>query len=187
MMAAPPRPLTGRQAQILGLITTGLLRDGYQPSYRGMMAEAGIAWPNGIRCHLRALAAKGYIGGSGGSRAIPILAWPDGRPFGGIRAAVDSHDIVDPSGLTETQAAVLGFAFSGLEARGYQPSIREAQDRFKFTSKNGVCCHLRGLSGKGFIGPAGGQSRAIRFLRTPSGERILGYVPVGEGGSPWES
>jgi repressor LexA len=53
--------LTKKQQAVLDYIIEFVHENGYQPSYREMMAEFDIASPNGIACHLRALKAKGRI------------------------------------------------------------------------------------------------------------------------------
>jgi len=66
--------LTKKQQAILDYMIEHVREHGYQASYREMMAEFGIASPNGIRCHLIALAQKGRIQlESRAARAIRIL------------------------------------------------------------------------------------------------------------------
>lgn len=65
------RPLTDRQRRILQVIQLHIYDKGYPPTLREIMAATGIRCPNGVKCHIKALQAKGWIrlGGPGGRRA----------------------------------------------------------------------------------------------------------------------
>lgn len=54
-------PLTGRQAEILQVLTRFVAAKGYGPSIRDIAREMGIKSPNGVMCHVRALRKKGYL------------------------------------------------------------------------------------------------------------------------------
>ena len=67
-------PLTRKQQAVLDYLVEFVHENGYQPSYREMMAEFDAKSPNGIRCHLLALEKKGRIQlESRAARAIRIL------------------------------------------------------------------------------------------------------------------
>lgn len=61
MPATAPRPLTKRQSLILCAIVKHIADHGYPPSIRDLCDEFGIRSPQGIRCHLNALRAKGVL------------------------------------------------------------------------------------------------------------------------------
>ena len=54
-------PLTDRQREILRFLA-GRALAGLPPTVREIGIAFGIGSPNGVRCHLRALAARGLIG-----------------------------------------------------------------------------------------------------------------------------
>lgn len=54
-------PLTDRQQEILDFIRRHLEEHQKLPSVRELAIEFGIRSPNGVSCHLHALAAKGRI------------------------------------------------------------------------------------------------------------------------------
>jgi len=55
------RTLTARQREILNFIKASIERRGYAPTVREIAAQFSIRSPNGVRGHLRALEAKGFI------------------------------------------------------------------------------------------------------------------------------
>ena len=57
----PKKKLTPRQKQILIYVAKHIDRHGWQPSIRDIGAEFGISSPNGVVCHLKAMAHKGYL------------------------------------------------------------------------------------------------------------------------------
>lgn len=58
----PPRPeLTDRQREVLGVIRQSIASRGRPPTFREMQGPLKIKSPNGVTCHLKALAKKGYI------------------------------------------------------------------------------------------------------------------------------
>jgi repressor LexA len=78
-------PLTRPQGEIFRFVYERARDTGTQPSVREIAARFGFGSINGVGCHLRALARKGWLDLSGGqSRAIRFLKRPDGRPFRGF-------------------------------------------------------------------------------------------------------
>ncbi len=53
--------LTGRQLGILRFIHSRIVGQGYPPTVREIGDEFGISSPNGVLCHLAALAKKGFV------------------------------------------------------------------------------------------------------------------------------
>ena len=53
--------LTERQRRVYRYLIESIERDGRQPTLRELAAHFGIASPEGIACHLRALEGKGFI------------------------------------------------------------------------------------------------------------------------------
>lgn len=66
--------MTRRQKQIFDIIKDGVEANGWCPTIREIGTASGIRSPNGVRCHLLALAKKGWIetGADGASRCIRI-------------------------------------------------------------------------------------------------------------------
>jgi repressor LexA len=58
---ATKRPLTTRQREIYEFICSTIESRGYPPSIREIGVEFAIKSPNGVMCHLKALANKGLI------------------------------------------------------------------------------------------------------------------------------
>jgi SOS-response transcriptional repressor LexA len=88
-------PLTERQAEIFAFIYETARDRGYQPTYRQLMEKFGILSTNGISCHLKSLADKGWIEAlDGEKRGIRFLRRPDGRPFTGF-SDKDEPDAAD--------------------------------------------------------------------------------------------
>lgn len=56
--AAPP---TANQRRVLGAVVRRWGGSGRWPSVRELMADLGIASPNGVNCHLKALVRKGEL------------------------------------------------------------------------------------------------------------------------------
>jgi repressor LexA len=83
-----------------------------------------------------------------------------------------------PADLTERQREILAFLWESTCRDGFQPDIRTIAEHFGFSSTNGVVCHLRALQRKAWIDMGHNQSRAIRFLRTPAGDKFLGFRPI---------
>ena len=53
--------LTARQSEILGFISENIVHKGRPPTLREIGSHFGIASPNGVNCHLKALKKKGAI------------------------------------------------------------------------------------------------------------------------------
>ncbi|MBI5190798.1 MAG: transcriptional repressor LexA [Nitrospirae bacterium] len=53
--------LTKRQREILAFMEAEIERRGIPPTVREVAARFGIASPNGVACHIKALEAKGYL------------------------------------------------------------------------------------------------------------------------------
>jgi SOS-response transcriptional repressor LexA len=78
LTSKPGDPLTARQLEILGVIRAHVRDRGFPPSIREIGAITGITSPNGVVCHLRLLAKKGYIHRDAvRSRAIALLREPE--------------------------------------------------------------------------------------------------------------
>lgn len=85
--AARPAP-TGRQRRVYDWICAYWAANGRPPTYREMMAGLEISSPNGVVCHLKALAAKGWLEWSGrDSRNV----WPAGLRKRIAAAVVDLY------------------------------------------------------------------------------------------------
>jgi len=81
-------PLTARQARVLEIIRSETEARGFPPSIREIAERMGIKSPNGVKCHLDALAAKGYIDTDPGvSRGIRLTEHTEGYPIIGEVAA----------------------------------------------------------------------------------------------------
>jgi SOS-response transcriptional repressor LexA len=87
--------LTPRQAQILKFIKNGVLA-GNAPSVREIGNEFGIRSPNGVMCHLKALAKKGYIARTANvAHGITLVGTP---PMTVLRALRKQMTSLDPTG-----------------------------------------------------------------------------------------
>lgn len=74
---APLTELTDRQRSILDYIRDTVAACGYCPTIREMCTAFDISSPNGVRVHLQALEAKGYIVRKPKSaRAIQVICEP---------------------------------------------------------------------------------------------------------------
>jgi DNA-binding transcriptional ArsR family regulator len=80
--------------------------------------------------------------------------------------------LVAPS---ERQADLFRWLFESTDRDGFQPSVREAMDRYGISSPNGLMSHLHMLRRLGWVDHAGGRGRAIRFLKNPDGSRFEGF------------
>jgi repressor LexA len=73
-------PLTDRQRQMLDLVVATVCRTGRPPTIRELMAESGVASPNGVSCHLKALERKGHLARHAAKdRGFTVLRLVDGR------------------------------------------------------------------------------------------------------------
>lgn len=67
------KSLTKQQKKVLMTLISGLIRNGYQPSYREMAETLGYSHPSSVVVHMRALAKKGWIARDGiKSRAVQV-------------------------------------------------------------------------------------------------------------------
>src|ERR1700675_3164259 len=91
--------------------------------------------------------------------------------------------MADFSQLTERQREIYDFIRQKIESRGYGPTVREIGLGFDIKSPNGVMCHLKALTTKGFILREGFSARAIQLVnhRPPGVELPLrGLVAAGQ-------
>lgn len=66
--------LTARQEEIYSMILDFIEEHGYPPTVREIQAVFRLASPNGVVCHLEALAKKGWIKWANGqARAISLV------------------------------------------------------------------------------------------------------------------
>ncbi len=73
------RELTKRQQQILQLIADSVEEYGYPPTYQQLCNILGIRSKNGIKKHIDALVAKGYLEKDSSPRGLRIID-PDYKP-----------------------------------------------------------------------------------------------------------
>lgn len=96
----PPRsPLTDRQRQVLDFVRRYRRRMGYGPSIREIGRALGIRSPNGVVCHLRVLARKGWIDrrdSAEGRRAPARSIAPADRSRFGHRPESEEETLVLP-------------------------------------------------------------------------------------------
>ena len=90
--------LTERQREVYRFLRDLIRRRGYGPTVREIGDAFGIANPNGVMCHLRALERKGMIRRSPNkSRAIELTSEsavePTGLPLAGRVAAGSLHTV----------------------------------------------------------------------------------------------
>lgn len=91
--------LTNRQREVLEFIRTKIESRGYGPTVREIGEEFGIASPNGVMCHLKALEKKGLITREANrSRAIqlaPEAQTQTGVPLVGSIAAGNLTEAIE--------------------------------------------------------------------------------------------
>jgi repressor LexA len=91
--------LTDRQREVYRFIREKIRSRGYGPTVREIGAEFGIASPNGVMCHLRALERKGLVDREPNlSRAITLATeepFRRGLPLAGRIAAGVLHEAVE--------------------------------------------------------------------------------------------
>ncbi len=84
--------------------------------------------------------------------------------------------------LTARQRQLLNFIRQHHDQKGYWPSVREIQARFRIKSTNGVFGHLKALERKGAISRVAGHARAFRSITpepaTPAGAEPVVDLPV---------
>jgi len=104
-----PENLTEKQRAVYEFIRQKIRSRGYGPTVREIAAHFGIASPNGVVCHLKALEKKGLIvreghksraislsGSLGRSRGLPLL----GQIAAGVlHEAIEQRERVDFAGL----------------------------------------------------------------------------------------
>ena len=107
---APTDQLTARQHEIFDMIYERIINRGYGPTVREIADQFGIASPNGVVCHLKALEKKGLnIRSPNKSRAIEltdeVLESQRGLPLAGTVAAgmttlaFEQQDRIDIGGM----------------------------------------------------------------------------------------
>ena len=107
---APTDQLTARQREVFDMIYEKIINRGYGPTVREIADQFGIASPNGVVCHLKALEKKGLIIRSPNkSRAIEltdeVLESQRGLPLAGTVAAgmttlaFEQQDRIDIGGM----------------------------------------------------------------------------------------
>ena len=107
---APTDQLTARQREVFDMIYEKIINRGYGPTVREIADQFGIASPNGVVCHLKALEKKGLIIRSPNkSRAIDltdeVLESQRGWPLAGTVAAgmttlaFEQQDRIDIGGM----------------------------------------------------------------------------------------
>ena len=107
---APTDQLTARQHEIFDMIYERIINRGYGPTVREIADQFGIASPNGVVCHLKALEKKGLIIRSPNkSRASEltdeVLESQRGLPLAGTVAAgmttlaFEQQDRIDIGGM----------------------------------------------------------------------------------------
>ena len=80
MTKTKPQPLTKMQAAVLAFICRYFDREQFPPTVRDIGEHFGIASPNGVMCHLKALEAKGWITRRENvSRGIRVLKRPPAK------------------------------------------------------------------------------------------------------------
>jgi repressor LexA len=91
--------LTKRQRHVYEFIRDKIRKRGYGPTVREIGENFGIASPNGVMCHLKALEKKGLITREANmSRAIQLAAEPieeRGLPLAGRVAAGVMHEAIE--------------------------------------------------------------------------------------------
>src|SRR6187200_1375825 len=91
--------LTQRQQEIYDFLKEKILKRGYGPTVREIGAQFGIASPNGVMCHLRALERKGLLDREPNlSRAMTLATespFLRGLPLAGRIAAGVLHEAVE--------------------------------------------------------------------------------------------
>jgi repressor LexA len=79
--------LTERQKKVLQLIADSVENNGYPPTYQQLCDTLGVHSRNGIKKHIDALVAKGYLEKNSSARGIRILD-PEYKPKGQSEPAI---------------------------------------------------------------------------------------------------
>lgn len=69
--------------------------------------------------------------------------------------------------LTKTQRAILAFWLDHFRAHQRFPAVREACEKFKIASPNGVVSHLKALEKKGYLQRNKGEKALARSYTVP--------------------
>ncbi len=121
--------LTKRQAQVYDFIRDKIKNRGYGPTVREIGDQFGIASPNGVMCHLKALEKKGLISREPNmSRAIQLMVEPEeekGLPLVGQIAAGVMHEAVEQTERIDFDTLFNSKNLFALHVRG--DSMIEAQ------------------------------------------------------------
>ena len=120
--------LTTQQQRIFDYIRHYIQQNGYPPAIRDIGNAFGIASPNGVMCHLRALQKKGYIQRDeknelrgGRARAITIPGVTSGGfslPLLGVVAAGKTNEAEEQDERVEMKDLFGGEGLSVLKVRG---------------------------------------------------------------------
>lgn len=88
--------------------------------------------------------------------------------FPSVKVSVTDDPFADadePEGLTAKQAAFYREIFQRCHVDRNAPTVRELGAKFRIASPNGVICHLKALTKKGWITYSPKQARSIRVLQ----------------------
>lgn len=97
---------TDRMRDVYGYIFATMQREGCRPTLRDIADRFGIGSSNGVVCHLRGLALRGFIeftnrDASGRHVSVTnhykILRLPDGRPFHGFVPRDEPTEPTEPT------------------------------------------------------------------------------------------
>lgn len=85
--------------------------------------------------------------------------------------------------LTRKQQQVYDYIREQISTNGYPPAVRDIATHFGISSPNGVMCHLKALSKKGYIKRDKEKARGIQLLHenenSPTGIPMHGRVAAG--------
>jgi len=125
------RPPTDRQEQVLAAIQKfAIEHDGNSPTIRELCALLEISSPNGIMCHLKALAKKGVLEPlpeDGKARGIRLTPAHSARHFVCGGTAVDLLQFSSASGVSAIEAA--STAVGGKTYLLYRAGSRSKKDQ----------------------------------------------------------
>jgi repressor LexA len=114
--------MTKRQRMVYEFIRDKIRNRGYGPTVREIGEQFGIASPNGVMCHLKALEKKGLITREPNmSRAIQLAAEPieeRGLPLRGRVAAGVMHEAVEQSERVDFDAMFSKKSYFVLQVSG---------------------------------------------------------------------
>jgi SOS-response transcriptional repressor LexA len=146
--------LTPRQAEILEFIRDSIARNHYAPTIREIMAHVGLATPNGVVCHLKALAKKGCIElpDDRSSRSIRVAGQPPPR----LRMA--------PLARLASLSRVQWRLYLYLAASSPPPTVREIAAYMGWASPNAAQNHVNRLERMGLVRRRPGLNRTITVV-----------------------